>query len=127
MTDRDRERERERASRLRVQGTHAPFTFTFTNPVPATAGSRLVAATRPAPAVPREVMRTERAADDRFIQCGGRLSPWANPVSGALGWQVLTASRCLALAMAGGSGTVRSTATEMVRPGSKQNRRLPSP
>ena len=52
--------------------------------------------------------RTERAADDRVIQCGGRLSPWADPVSGALGWQVLTASRCLALAMAGGSGTVRS-------------------
>ena len=53
-------------------------------------------------------MRTGRAADDRLIQCGGRLSPWADPVSGALGWQVLTASRCLALAMAGGSGTVRS-------------------
>jgi hypothetical protein len=32
---------------------------------------------------------------------GGRLSPWANPVTGALGWQVTTASRRLAVAVAG--------------------------
>jgi hypothetical protein len=41
-------------------------------------------------------------------QCGGRLAPWADPLTGALGWQVLTASRCLALAMAGECGTARS-------------------
>lgn len=46
--------------------------------------------------------------NDRLSQCGGRLSPWANPVTGALGWQVLTTSRGLALAMAGEHGTVRS-------------------
>ena len=43
-------------------------------------------------------------------QCDGRLAPWADLQTGALGWQVLTASRCLALTMAGecGTRTVRS-------------------
>jgi len=60
----------------------------------------------------RAGMRRSRArsqpAGERAHDADGRLSPWADPVSGALGWQVLTASRCLALAMAGRCGTVRS-------------------
>ena len=40
--------------------------------------------------------------------CSGSLSPWANPVSSALGWQALTRTRCLASAMTGDAGTVRS-------------------
>ena len=42
------------------------------------------------------------------IECGGLLSPWANPLTDALGWQLLTPSRCLAQAVAGDSGTVRA-------------------
>jgi len=38
----------------------------------------------------------------------GRLSPWANPLTGTAGWQVLTNAECIAVAMAGDSGTVRS-------------------
>ena len=41
---------------------------------------------------------------------GGRLSPWADPVTGAPGWQITTGSRHLALAVATivPGGTVRS-------------------
>jgi hypothetical protein len=38
----------------------------------------------------------------------GRLSPWANPLTGATGWQVLTNAQCIAVAMAGDNGSVRS-------------------
>jgi hypothetical protein len=34
----------------------------------------------------------------------GCLSPWANPVTGALGWQVRTSSRCLAVTVAAITG-----------------------
>ena len=44
---------------------------------------------------------------DQAPGADGHLSPWADPASGALGWQALTASRAVALALAGRSGTVR--------------------
>jgi hypothetical protein len=54
-------------------------------------------------------MRTEHAADDSELTEGlilghgprdGRLTPWADPVTGTLGWQVTTASRHLAATVA---------------------------
>jgi hypothetical protein len=58
-------------------------------------------------------MRTEHAAHDSGLPEGGmpehgprdgRLTPWADPVTGALGWKVLTASRRLAVTVAAISG-----------------------
>lgn len=37
----------------------------------------------------------------------GYLTPWANPLTGVTGWQVLTNAECIAVAIAGDSGTVR--------------------
>jgi hypothetical protein len=54
-------------------------------------------------------------------QRDGQLSPWADPVTGALGWQVLTMSRLLALGMAGEHGTVRS------HDGREWHARIPAP
>ena len=53
---------------------------------------------------PREVMPSSSSP------CDGRLSPWANPVTGAPGWQITTGSRRLALAVATivPGGTVRA-------------------
>ncbi len=55
----------------------------------------------PLPMTGEQIARNER---------GGRLSPWAAPVTGALGWQITTGSRRLALAVATivPGGTVRS-------------------
>jgi hypothetical protein len=39
--------------------------------------------------------------------CDGRLTPWADPVVGTLGWQAHTTSRRLAVALAGDCRTVR--------------------
>jgi hypothetical protein len=39
--------------------------------------------------------------------CDGCLTPWADPVTGTLGWQVHTASRHLAVALAGKSRAVQ--------------------
>ena len=58
-------------------------------------------------------MRTEHAADDSELPEGlipghgprdGRLTPWADPVTATLGWQVTTASRRLAATVAAISG-----------------------
>jgi hypothetical protein len=59
------------------------------------------------------VARTEHAANDslrpdgkgvKHRPRGGRLAPRADPVTGALGWQVLTVSRRAAVAVAGDAG-----------------------
>jgi hypothetical protein len=63
-------------------------------------------------------MRTEHAAHDSELPegkmperglCDARLIPWADSVTGALGWQMLSASRRIAVAMATVTGgTVHS-------------------
>jgi hypothetical protein len=59
------------------------------------------------------VARTDHAANDslrpdgnavKHSPRGGRLAPRADPVTGALGWQVLTVSRSAAVAAAGDAG-----------------------
>jgi hypothetical protein len=47
---------------------------------------------------------TSTKRDNHLPLITGHLSPWADPLTGALGWQVTTASRRLAVAVAAISG-----------------------
>jgi hypothetical protein len=60
---------------------------------------------------------------DRAHHADGRLSPWANAATGAMGWQVATWSRRLAVAMA----TTISSGTVHPRKKGEWQARLPEP